>query len=310
MMKLKGLSKFREKTPALAGKKIYLLFFYAIAVVISSLLLQFFFDNLPLIVATDGFIALLSVVFPILGVLLRLCIGLVLIYQVWYRRERLKARYEHLAYQKIFLVGFGGVLILITVVVYNVITIFRWQDPFWSQQPFSFFTVALTSLIPAGENLFPLLRMIIGVLTIILGISMVIRALFTFGIDYMAVVYLYFPKESSIQDHRIYSILRHSTYAGSLMVCLGGMILQLNLYSIITFILYYLALYIHIHYVEERELIQRFGNSYREYRDSTRAFFVNLTDLGKLLSFIIGMDKVGKSNKHFKDKKTLNKLKD
>ncbi|MFO8018794.1 MAG: isoprenylcysteine carboxylmethyltransferase family protein [Promethearchaeia archaeon] len=292
-MKLKGLAKFREKTPALAGKKILLLPLYIIGVVISSLLLLVFFDNFPLIVAanTNTFIGMLSVLSPILGVLLMLCIGLILVYQVWYHRDRLKEQYEHLAYQKIFLVGFGGVFILISVSIHNVISILTWQESFWTQAPFSFFTISLTSLIPVGHSLISLLRVIVGILTVILGILLIIRAFFTFGIDYMAVVYLYFPEESNLQDHRIYSILRHPAYAGSLMVCLGGIILQLNLYSVIFFILYYLALYIHIHYVEERELIHRFGESYKIYRDTTRAFFVKLTDIDKLLAFIIGKDK-------------------
>ena len=119
---------------------------------------------------------------------------------------------------------------------------------------------------------------------------MIARSMLTFGFDYMTVVYLYFPEESELQEHQIYSILRHPTYAGLIVISLGGMVLQFNIYSICFFSLFYLVFYIHIHYVEEKELIERFGMSYKEYRDNTRAFFVKVRDIGKLFLFMIGND--------------------
>jgi len=35
-------------------------------------------------------------------------------------------------------------------------------------------------------------------------------------------------------------------------------------------------MYIHIHFVEEKELMDRFGDSYREYRNENPAFFIPL----------------------------------
>jgi len=43
---------------------------------------------------------------------------------------------------------------------------------------------------------------------------MLARAISVFGIDYMAVVYLYFPEESEVIENETYSVLRHPTYAG------------------------------------------------------------------------------------------------
>jgi protein-S-isoprenylcysteine O-methyltransferase Ste14 len=43
---------------------------------------------------------------------------------------------------------------------------------------------------------------------------------------------------------------------------------------------------IHIKFVEERELIDRFGDDYIKYRESVPALFVKLKDLKKYFSII------------------------
>jgi protein-S-isoprenylcysteine O-methyltransferase Ste14 len=62
----------------------------------------------------------------------------------------------------------------------------------------------------------------------------------------------------------------------------------LTLYSIIFSLVYFLGFYIHIHFVEEKELIVRFGPSYQEYMKKVPAFFVNPKKLGILLGFLLG----------------------
>ena len=107
----------------------------------------------------------------------------------------------------------------------------------------------------------------------------------------MTVIYLYFPEESKIQNHKIYSVLRHPTYTGALLVGLGGMFSTLTLYSVIFFIVYLVAFYIHIHFVEEKELIARFGPSYQGYMNKVPTFFVNPDKLGAFLGFLLGATK-------------------
>jgi len=48
-------------------------------------------------------------------------------------------------------------------------------------------------------------------------------------------------------------------------------------------------MYVHIHFVEEKELIDRFGDSYREYRNKTPAFFVPPKNWGLFFKYLIGM---------------------
>ncbi len=287
-LKLKGINKFLEKIPKFSGKKIIILPIYCIFVLILSLLIQIYFDLLPTIISVESALGYFTVLFPVLGVTLMGIIALFLVYQMWYHRDRLKAKYGQLSYQKVFLAGFGGVIIIFSIVIHSLIPFYLWDLNLWSQFPFSIFVTPLTSYITPISLLLGYIRFILGGFFCLLGLMMIFRAIETFGIDYMTVVYLYFPEESELQDHKIYSVLRHPTYSGIILLCFGGMIIQLTLYSITFFLILYIGMYIHIHFVEEKELINRFGDSYKEYRKKIPAFFAHMKDWGLFLKFILG----------------------
>jgi len=286
-LKLKGIDKFREKLPKFSGKKIIILPIYFILVLIFSLIIQIYFDVLPSVILVNGTLGYFTIIFPVLGVIIMGSMGLLLVYQMWYNRDRLKTKYGQLSYQKIFFVGFGGVAIIFSIVINNLIAFYHWDLNFWSQFPFSIFITPLTSYFTPISSFLGYIRLLFGVLFFILGIITLIRALETFGFDYMAVIYLYFPEESDLQDHKIYSILRHPAYSGIILLCLSGTIIQLTLYSIIFFLILLFGMYIHIYFVEEKELINRFGDSYIDYRRKVPAFFVHISDWGLFLKFIL-----------------------
>ncbi len=289
-LKLKGIDKFLEKIPTFSGKKIIILPIYCILVFILSLIIQIYFDIFPTIIPVEGVLGYFIIAFPVLGVTLMGSIAIFLVYQMWYHRDRLKAKYGQLSYQKIFLAGFGGVVIIFSIVINNLIPFYQWDLNFWSQFPFSIFITPLTSYLTPISLLLGYIRFFLGGFFCILGVIMMFRSIETFGIDYMTVTYLYFPEESELQDHKIYSVLRHPTYSGIILLCLGGMIIQLTLYSITFFVILYIGMYIHIHFVEEKELINRFGDSYKEYRKKVPAFLVHMKDWGLFLKFIVGRE--------------------
>ncbi|MFW9774047.1 MAG: methyltransferase family protein [Candidatus Thorarchaeota archaeon] len=289
-MKLKGIDKFREKIPKFSGKKIIILPIYCIFIFIVSFIIQIYFDLLPTMIPVVGFMGHLIVLFPVLGVTLMGSIAIFLVFQMWHRRDRLKAKYGQFSYQKIFLVGFGGVVIIFSIVIHSIIPFYLWAGNFWSQFPFSIFITSLTSYITPISLFLGYIRFFLGVFFCVLGVMILFRSIETFGFDYMTVTYLYFPEESELQDHKIYSVLRHPTYSGILLICFGGMIIYLNPYSIIFFLILYIGMYIHIHFVEEEELINRFGDSYKEYRKKTPAFFVHPMNWVQFFKFIIGKE--------------------
>ena len=45
---------------------------------------------------------------------------------------------------------------------------------------------------------------------------------------------------------------------------------------------------IHIRLVEEKELIKRFGDSYRDYQKNTPAIYIKPKDIGRFMKFLIG----------------------
>jgi len=282
------VDKFREKIPAFSGKKIVLLPIYLVVVVSANLTILRLFYLLPMIIPSTGLLAILLPWFPVIGVILMEAIGILLIYQMWSRKEKLKIKYGELSYQKIFLSGFGGVAVILSLSVYNFISHFMWQTQFWTEYPFQIFTISLTSFMANLQIIFHILGIIFSVFFVFLGLMMERRAIQIFGFDYMTVTYLYFPEESELQDHKIYSLLRHPAYSGAIVICLGGVLLQQNLYSILFFIIYYVGLYIHIHFVEEKELVQRFGDSYINYRNEVPAFFVKPKNYFRFMKLIFG----------------------
>jgi len=102
----------------------------------------------------------------------------------------------------------------------------------------------------------------------------------------MALMYLYYPEESDLQRQQIYSILRHPSYFGLILISLGGLFLRFSFYSIMSFLLVLIGFYIHITFVEEKELIERFGNTYLDYKKEVPSLFVKPRHLKLFLKFL------------------------
>ena len=105
--------------------------------------------------------------------------------------------------------------------------------------------------------------------------------------DNLTLLYVYYPEEGRIVDSSIYSILRHPIYASAIRVWMGLALLNGNANSIIFSIFVPLGLAGWIRLVEEKELIERFGQSYADYRKRIPAFWPRLRDLGKFFKFLL-----------------------
>ncbi|MHA1474776.1 MAG: methyltransferase family protein [Promethearchaeota archaeon] len=270
-MEIKGLNKFREKLPILSGKRIILLpiyTFYTLSVLFLFIQFVTFIYSLP------NNSNQISMIFPLLGILLLEIIALFLVYQFWLWRDKLKAKYKQKSYQKIIFVGFAGITIMMAL-AFNNLTPIIMVNPELGENSLSYYLFSpLTSIIVGNWLIIDILRYIIGIMLLLIGIMTMVRSLETFGIDYMALVYLYFPEESEVQNYEIYSILRHPAYSGVILVCFAGFIINLSLFNLIYFVIFIFGFSIHIIFVEEKELIQRFGESYDTYRKSIPAIFV------------------------------------
>ncbi len=279
---MKGLDKFREKIPAFSGNRILMLPAYFLLVIAAALSVLIAFDFLP---AGHGVNPVLATLAPLLGELIVGSLGFMLIFQMWHWRKKLKAKYKALSYQHIFIAGFTGVLCVISLAANMFI-------PFWAFAPGFWAGSWLATPIEAYAGAFAVAlfwaRLALALAIVLTGIAMMLRALLTFGFDYMAVIYLYFPEESRMQKSRIFSIVRNPTYAGLLTVALGGMFFTFTPYSIVLFLLFLAGFYAHVHFVEEKELIERFGKSYEDYRKSVPAFFISPENWGELFNYLRG----------------------
>ena len=289
-MQIKGYKKFREKLPAFTGKKIAILPIYLICMAAIAFVIYITFDSFPATPVANMLSGAWLSLFPLLGVLIVEAVGFLLVWQMWLLRDRLKAKYGSTAYQQVFLFGFGGVVWVLTVAVNQYIPYYSFAPAFWMTSPLQTLATPLEAFFGAAAPVVFILREAIAVALLVIGFLMIIRAFHVFGMDYMVVLYLYFPEESQIQQNKIYSALRHPTYAGAIIVCLGGAFFTFTLLSFAVFTLYLVGFYIHIYLVEERELIQRFGESYHSYRKRVPAFFVSPRHVGTLLRFIFERD--------------------
>lgn len=127
---------------------------------------------------------------------------------------------------------------------------------------------------------------VLGWLMFCTGAILWIRSIFAFGADNLAFFYVYHPEEGKVINSNIYSVLRHPVYAGILRVGMGLALLNGNANAFAFALLLPLGFTSWIRLVEEKELIERFGQSYLEYRKSTPAFWPRARDLGRFYTFI------------------------
>ncbi|HVN16169.1 MAG TPA: isoprenylcysteine carboxylmethyltransferase family protein [Anaerolineales bacterium] len=128
---------------------------------------------------------------------------------------------------------------------------------------------------------------VLGWLLVIIGVALWIRSVTTFGVDYLAMLYVYFPEESKLADHKIYQILRHPIYASAQQIAFGFALLNGNWFALTCAVFFSIGLFGFVRLVEEKELIERFGQSYLDYRKRIPAFWPRPRDLGGFFKFLL-----------------------
>ena len=89
-------------------------------------------------------------------------------------------------------------------------------------------------------------------------------------------------------SNSIYAVVRHPVYGGGLRLGIGLALLNGNAFALFFgLLLLPLGLTAWVRLVEERELIERFGSGYAEYRKATPAFWPRPRDLGKFFHFVL-----------------------
>ena len=284
-MYLKGLDKLREKLPAYPGKRIAIL---ALRAALGGLLGYLFLIGLAIIPRLLSDITLLVTIEPFVPIIGGIFIGALTLWMVWgmwNKKDQMKELHGELAYQKMIPRGVTGVALIVSLVFYAFTSI-RSLPPGPPANPLTIqWSQSLLPFLGIAPEIELWIRIILSGILVIMAMLTVRSAILTFGLDYMMVVYLYFPEESEIQEHEIYSVIRHPTYLGGILFGAAGLFFRFSVYSIITGLVLFLIFRLQI-WKEEKELIERFGEGFIEYRKKVPALFVRPSKIRSYIRFL------------------------
>lgn len=99
--------------------------------------------------------------------------------------------------------------------------------------------------------------------------------------------YVYFPEESIQVESIIHSIMRHPVYSAMVRISLGTGCLMGTVDSIALGFVLPIVQYCWLRLFEEKELIERFGDGYRSYIQSTNAILSKFRNLGTFWLFLL-----------------------
>ncbi len=284
---MRGLEKLREKLPKYKGRRIALIPILFIVSVTVGVCIQILFDVASRMLPTIPLMFDLEPVLPILGSCVVSAMGLILISGLWRNKKALKERLGNLAYQRVIPRGVVGVTFVFALAIHSYVSV-RSVSPVAPVNPLTIeLSRSVLSMFGVTTEIDIVVRVMVGVFIFLLGFASAMRALLDFGLDYMLVLYLYFPEESEVQTHKIYSVIRHPAYFALILVGLGAFFLRLSVYSLAFFLIVYVTLRIHIR-VEEKELVERFGEGYLDYMSKVPGLYVRPRDIGSYLRYLRG----------------------
>jgi len=157
--------------------------------------------------------------------------------------------------------------------------------------------VAIISAVVAGIRYLPgpeiprygwyIVLPLLGWALIVVGALLFLRVVQALGVDNLTMLYVYFPQESRLVDHQIYNLLRHPAYAAAQSIAFGLALLNGNWFALACALIFALGLWGWVRLVEEKELIERFGLAYLEYRQRVPAFWPRRRALKGFFGFLI-----------------------
>jgi protein-S-isoprenylcysteine O-methyltransferase Ste14 len=134
-----------------------------------------------------------------------------------------------------------------------------------------------------GEPLLPPVVVdIVKTYLLLAAVILYVKGLIALGIARGLAVYVYFPEEDRPIYSQIYAYIRHPIYSASIHIALwiGCEANNLVAFACSLFTIACLLLWVRL---EELELVERFGDSYRRYRAEVPAFFPKRQQVGPFL---------------------------
>ncbi|MHA1345459.1 MAG: methyltransferase family protein [Candidatus Heimdallarchaeaceae archaeon] len=277
--------------------KLYLL--QVILITLFTLTVLFILDVLPSILPTAGWLKVLEPYIPPIGSMLVLAGGLSIVHITWRKRDKFISQDKKRAFQKSVKYTFTGIPIAMAGIIHMFLPVSWLAEKIFSITDFrnpltDVFQTSIGQLIAAaaGNSNYNdmIARIVFSMLFLIIAFLTMFRTIFVFGIDNAGMVYLYYPEESKIIDHKIHSIVRHPLYVSVFLLMISALISNFSLISVITSIIFILSFSYQIFGIEEKELIERFGEGFKEYRKEVPALIIHPRNWGKFFKFLLGKE--------------------
>lgn len=283
-----GWERWRRRLPGYRGARLALLPLVAVGSIVAGQLYLVALESLPLVAPHGGLVTALEPTFPVFGTLTVVLAGFLGIHQLWARRDRYLAASRETAYQRALPFGLLGTGLIFTVVLNGFVPVYQLSRDALGHPLSVALSTPIVDFLPGGEAVGWAPRAGLGLAVVGLGLVHAGQTVRTFGVDNAMLVYLYYPDESGMEHHAIYSVIRHPLYFGWLLWMAGGTLFRLSLYGVIDLLVFSLAVVVWVRRVEEPELVVRFGDEYREYRREVPAFVPRPGALGTYLAFLLG----------------------
>lgn len=252
-MKLKGLESLRSHVPEVRTTG-------GLALVIFSFVVVFFLTTLFFILVDTRFIEWLPD-----GEIVIMALGFLIMSRFFSQKKVYRQKYGELAYRKAFArFNIPGLAIVFA-------SIAHLGYIFGPGIPAIWWRPILVS---------------VGWVFAAIGVALWLRSVATFGVDNLAMLYVYFPLESRTVNTGIYQILRHPVYAAALYIGIGLSLIHANWYALLVALILPIFLTGWVRLVEEKELLERFPD-YSDYRKHLPAFWPRPRDFIGFFRFLV-----------------------
>lgn len=131
---------------------------------------------------------------------------------------------------------------------------------------------------PGMEFVPKIVRMGLGLYLLVTGFLLERKGIQSLEIDRVMLVYTIFPERGSAVQSRLYEYLRHPLYSAYVRFSFGIALLSGTIPGLLCAFVFGLKIFI-LSKLEEKELIGRFGQSYKEYMKKVPAFIPRLRHL-------------------------------
>lgn len=277
--------------------KLFLL--QVILVALFTLTVLFILDVLPSLLPNVDWLTVLEPYIPPIGSMLAITGGLSIVHVVWRKRDKFISQDKKRAFQKSAKYTFTGIPIAMTGIIHMFLPVSWLAEKIFSITVFrnpltTLFQTPIGQLIAtaAGDSNYNSMvaRTVFSLLFLMIALLTMFRTIFVFGIDNASMLYVYYPEESKIIDHKIYSIVRHPLYVSVYLLLISAVVSNFSIHSIIIAVIFMLCFSYHIYCIEEKELIERFGDGFRDYRKEVPALFIHPKNWKKFFKFLIGKE--------------------